>query len=86
MQIFIDTDAGDANTINSLVDADGTFQNFSRQRFDPFCCGGLEPPQGGNNTGSNFGALQRMNGLTFDTGFERRLHAGLIVTQGTRRR
>lgn len=46
--------------------------------FDSFCCGGLEPPQGGNTAGE--GALQRLDGMVFDTGFT--ADYGLVVTHG----
>ncbi|MEQ8211585.1 MAG: PEP-CTERM sorting domain-containing protein [Lacipirellulaceae bacterium] len=59
LEIFIDSVAGGVNTIDGANLPGGV---------DPFCCGGFEPPNGGNT--DNTGALQRMEGLTFDTGFE----------------
>lgn len=70
LQIFLDTDSGTG--VNTL---DGANLPLA---MDPFCCGGLEPPQGGNTTGE--GALQRLSGLGFDTGFT--ADYALIVTQG----
>lgn len=46
--------------------------------LDSFCCGGLAPPQGGNT--ANEGSLQRMSGLTLDSGFT--ADYALIITQG----
>ena len=71
LQVFLDTDV--ATGVNEI---DGAALPAA---LDPFCCGGLEPPQGGNVAGE--GALQRMNGLTFDVGFTAD-HA-LIFTQGS---
>ncbi len=59
LEVFIDSEAGGVNTINGTMLPGGV---------DPFCCGGFTPPDG-NNT-DNIGALQRMNGLTFDAGFD----------------
>jgi hypothetical protein len=59
LDIFIDSQAGGVNSINGASLPAGV---------DPFCCGGFAPPDGGNT--NNTGALQKMQGLTFDTGFE----------------
>jgi hypothetical protein len=59
LEFFFDSKAGG---VNSIVGPN------SPKGVDPFCCGGFPPPDG-NNT-NNDGALQRMNGLTFDTGFD----------------
>jgi len=58
LEVFIDSEAGGVNSINGAALPAGV---------DPFCCGGFPPPDGGNT--NNIGALQRMEGLTFDTGF-----------------
>lgn len=58
LEIFLDTGAGGVNAINGSALPGGV---------DGFCCGGFAPPNGGNS--SNIGALQKMNGLTFDAGF-----------------
>jgi hypothetical protein len=59
LEVLIDSEAGAG--VNSIVGAD------LPRGVDRFCCGGFTPPDG-NNT-DNVGALQRMNGLTFDAGF-----------------
>jgi hypothetical protein len=58
LEVFIDSEAGGSNTITGSALPGGV---------DGFCCGGFPPPDG-NNT-DNFGALQRMQGLTFDADF-----------------
>ncbi len=58
LTLFVDSVAGGVNTIAGDELPGGV---------DGFCCGGFAPPRG-NNTGG-FGALERMNGWTFDTGF-----------------
>ena len=58
LELFFDSKTGG---VNSLVGTD------LPKGVDPFCCGGFPPPNGGNT--NNTGALQRMNGLTFDAGF-----------------
>jgi hypothetical protein len=58
LEIFLDSETGGVNSINGASLPGGV---------DPFCCDGFPPPDG-NNT-DNVGALQRMQGLTFDTGF-----------------
>jgi hypothetical protein len=58
LEFFFDTKSGGVNTIVGAEQPGGV---------DGFCCGGFPPPNGGNTT--NFGALQRMNGLTFDADF-----------------
>ncbi|QDU90235.1 hypothetical protein Pla175_36370 [Pirellulimonas nuda] len=70
LNVFIDsgTSAG-VNQLNGAALPAG---------LDGFCCGGFAPPNGNNTTGT--GALQRMNGLAFDSGFTAdRL---LIITNG----
>ncbi|MEM8945224.1 MAG: PEP-CTERM sorting domain-containing protein [Planctomycetota bacterium] len=64
--VFIDSVSGGVNTL----DADVFTPDDNNVPFgmDPFCCGGFEPPVGGNT--DNVGAFQRMDGLTFDTGFD----------------
>ena len=59
MEIFLDTEPGGVNEIVGAALPSGV---------DPFCCGGFAPPDGPNV--GNVGALQRMNGLKFDAGFE----------------
>jgi hypothetical protein len=59
LEVFIDSEGGGVNTITGAALPGGV---------DPFCCGGFPPPDGNNTT--NFGALQRMQGLTFDAGFD----------------
>lgn len=59
LNVFIDSEAGGVNTLDGAA---------LPAAVDSFCCGGLEPPRGGNTDGE--GALQRMNGLGFDTGFD----------------
>ncbi|RIK82204.1 MAG: hypothetical protein DCC67_07470 [Planctomycetota bacterium] len=59
LELFFDTNvAAGVNMIDGATLPRG---------IDPFCCGGFPPPDGGNT--DNIGALQRMHGLTFDTGF-----------------
>jgi hypothetical protein len=58
LEVFIDSEAGGVNTIQG---------SSLPTLVDPFCCGGFAPPDGGNAAGT--GALQRMQGLTFDPGF-----------------
>lgn len=59
LELFIDTGAaGGVNTING-ANLPGL--------VDPFFTGGFEPPFGTNADGN--GALQNLNGLTFDSGF-----------------
>jgi len=69
LDVFIDSQAGGLSTINSatLVGQDVTNNGNLPGGVDGFCCGGSPPPDGGNT--ANNGALQRMNGLTFDSGF-----------------
>ncbi|TWT86651.1 hypothetical protein Mal64_34800 [Pseudobythopirellula maris] len=69
LQLFIDSGPGGVNTIDGAALPGG---------LDGFCCGGLEPPKGGNT--NNDGALQRLDGLTFDSGFNAD-HA-LVFTHG----
>jgi hypothetical protein len=69
LDIFVDSKAGGVNTINGAQQPGG---------MDPFCCGGFAPPNGGNT--NNVGALQHMNGLTFDTGFN--ADYALSITHG----
>ncbi|XAM01634.1 PEP-CTERM sorting domain-containing protein [Phycisphaeraceae bacterium D3-23] len=58
LEVFIDTGAGGVNSIvGSALPG----------LVDPFSAGGFAPPHGQNTDG--IGALQRMDGLTFDTGF-----------------
>jgi hypothetical protein len=59
LDVFIDSQAGGVNSIDGASLPAGV---------DPFCCGGFAPPDGTNT--NNTGALQKMQGLTFDTGFE----------------
>lgn len=59
LEVFIDSEAGGVNSISGAALPAGV---------DPFCCGGFAPPDGGNT--NNTGALQRMQGLTFDAGFD----------------
>ena len=67
LNIFIDVDeaAGGVNQLNSDIFTPG--DNNVPFGMDAFCCGGFTPPKGGNI--DNVGALQRMDGLAFDTGF-----------------
>lgn len=58
LEVFIDSVAGGVNQIDGDQLPGGV---------DGFCCGGFVPPNGGN--ADNIGALQRMDGLTFDAGF-----------------
>jgi hypothetical protein len=58
LDVFIDSSAGGENQLNGANLPGG---------LDSFCCNGFPPPNG-NNT-NNVGALQRMNGLKFDAGF-----------------
>jgi hypothetical protein len=58
LEVFIDSTPGGVNTIDGNALPGGV---------DPFCCGGFPPPNGFNPT--NSGALQKLHGLTFDTGF-----------------
>jgi hypothetical protein len=58
LELFIDSEAGGVNAITGSALPGGV---------DGFCCGGFPPPDGNNDL--NFGALQRMNGLTFDADF-----------------
>jgi hypothetical protein len=69
LEVFIDSEAGGLNVIDG-VDGPigGTGANLLPGGVDGFCCGGFPPPDGGNT--NNRGALQRMDGLTFDAGFE----------------
>jgi hypothetical protein len=68
LEIFIDSEAGGVNVIDGVDGAiGGAGANLLPGGVDPFCCGGFAPPDGGNT--NNRGALQRMDGLTFDTGF-----------------
>ncbi|MFI4861125.1 MAG: PEP-CTERM sorting domain-containing protein [Phycisphaerales bacterium JB063] len=58
LDVFIDTGAGGVNSIvGSALPG----------LVDPFSAGGFAPPNGQNTDG--IGALQQMDGLTFDTGF-----------------
>ena len=59
LDLFIDT--GAAGGVNSIDGAN------LPGLVDPFFTGGFEPPFGTNTDGN--GALQNLNGLTFDTGF-----------------
>jgi hypothetical protein len=58
LEVFIDSEAGGVNSITGTALPGGV---------DGFCCGGFPPPDGTNDT--NAGALQRMQGLTFDPDF-----------------
>jgi MYXO-CTERM domain-containing protein len=69
LQISIDSVAGGVNTI------DGANLPGGHERF---CCGGFSPPHGNNTT--NEGALQKQDGLTFDSGFG--ADYSLIFTNG----
>ena len=69
LEIFIDSEAGGVNSIVGDELPGGV---------DSFCCGGFPPPDGSNT--DNVGALQRMNGLTFDTGFD--ADHLIVVTHG----
>ncbi|HYO23323.1 MAG TPA: hypothetical protein VEQ85_00075, partial [Lacipirellulaceae bacterium] len=68
LDIYIDSEAGGHNVIDG-VDGPfgGTGANLLPGGVDAFCCGGLAPPDG--NNAMNRGALQRMDGLTFDPTF-----------------
>lgn len=70
LDIFID---GNAATGVSSIDGSAL-----PGALDAFCCGGLEPPQGSNTAGE--GALQRLDGLVFDTGFT--ADYALVFTHG----
>jgi hypothetical protein len=59
LEVFIDSEVGGVTAIEGANLPAGV---------DPFFAGGFAPPDG-NNT-NNTGALQKMQGLTFDTGFE----------------
>lgn len=59
LEVLIDSEAGAG--VNSIVGGD------LPAGVDRFCCGGFQPPDGTND--NNIGALQGMNGLTFDAGF-----------------
>jgi hypothetical protein len=59
LDVFIDSKSGGVNQLNGASLPGG---------LDGFCCGGLTPPKGGNT--NNVGALQQMNGMQFDTGFD----------------
>ncbi len=65
----------DGNAATGVSSIDGSALPSA---MDGFCCGGLEPPQGGNAAGE--GALQRLNGLTFDTGFT--ADYAMVIAQG----
>lgn len=89
LDIFVDSKAGGINQINSATLGGGTGQpNHVHNNgnlpggVDPFSVdqpdGGFAPPFGTNS--ENNGALQRMNGLTFDTGFTADYY--LTVTHG----
>lgn len=69
LDVFIDSGAGGVNQLNGTNLPGG---------LDSFCCNGFAPPKGTNT--NNVGALQRMNGMGFDAGF----NAGymLIFTHG----
>lgn len=69
LDVFIDSKAGGLASINSATLVGQEVENNGNLPggVDAFCCGGFPPPNGGNTL--NNGALQRMNGLTFDTGF-----------------
>lgn len=69
LQIGIDSVAGGVNTIDGANLPGG---------HDRFCCGGFRPPLGNNTT--NEGALQKQDGLTFDSGFS--ADYSLIITNG----
>ncbi|MEN0109393.1 MAG: PEP-CTERM sorting domain-containing protein [Planctomycetota bacterium] len=71
LQIFIDSDA--ATGVNTIDGAN------LPPAVDGFCCGGLPTSQNGANVAGE-GAFQRMDGLTFDTGFT--ADYSLIVTHG----
>ncbi len=65
MQVFIDSVAGGVNQIDGdIFDPNNNNVPFG---MDSFCCGGFPPPDGGNT--DNIGALQRMDGMTFDASF-----------------
>ena len=65
MQVFIDSVAGGVNQIDGDIFTPG--DNNVPFGMDSFCCGGFPPPDGGNT--DNVGALQRMDGMTFDASF-----------------
>ena len=65
LEIFVDSVAGGVNKIDGDIFTPGN--NNVPFGMDPFCCGGF-PADGGND--DNEGALQRMDGLTFDASFE----------------
>lgn len=65
LQVFIDSVSGGVSTIDA--DIFSPEDNNVPNGLDPFCCGGL-PSTGGNP--DNIGGLNRMDGMTFDTGFE----------------
>jgi hypothetical protein len=84
LDVFFDSTSGGVNTINSAtLDGSQNVHNNGVQPggVDPFSVGanaGLQPPFGPNS--ENNGALQRMNGLTFDTGFNADYY--LTITHG----
>ncbi len=67
LHFFIDSIDGGVNQIigSEFADPDDINVPFG---VDAFCCGGFTPPNGGNI--DNIGAFQRMDGLTFDEGFD----------------
>ncbi len=76
LQIFIDSVAGGVNKING--DVFTPLDNNVPFGLDAFCCGGFAPPDGTNT--DNEGALQRMDGLAFDTNFS--ADYAMIFTHG----
>jgi hypothetical protein len=84
LDVFFDSTSGGVNTIDSAtLDGSQNVHNNGVQPggVDPFSVGtngGLQPPYGPNT--ENNGALQRMNGLTFDTGFNADYY--LTITHG----
>jgi len=76
LQIFVDSVAGGVNKIDG--DIFTPLDNNVPFGLDPFCCGGFVPPAGGNT--DNIGALQRMDGMTFDASFS--ADYAMIFTHG----
>jgi hypothetical protein len=69
LDVFIDSKSGGVNQLDGAALPGG---------LDSFCCGGFTGPRGNNAT--NVGALQRMSGMKFDTGFD--ADYALIFTHG----
>ena len=66
LEVFIDSVSGGVNQINTDPFSNDPNSNVP-YGMDSFCCGGFPPPVGGNTF--NEGALQRMDGLKFDSSF-----------------